>query len=103
MIWWVLIVFFGGFFVGKFIRTDWIGKYKLVLVLTMLLLFSLGLEIGSNDELFRKIDTILLYGLSIAVAGSLGSFIFGLILEKTFGDEKSKNNSKKLLNEEGEQ
>jgi uncharacterized membrane protein YbjE (DUF340 family) len=82
MIWWVLIVFFGGFFIGKFIKTEWIGKYKLILFLTMLLLFSLGLEIGSNDELFSKIDTILLYGVLIALAGSLGSFIFGYIAEK---------------------
>jgi len=48
----------------------------------MLLLFSLGLEIGSNDELFSKIDTILLYGVLIALAGSLGSFIFGYIAER---------------------
>jgi len=82
MIWWVLIVFFGGFFIGKFIKTEWIGKYKLILFLTMLLLFSLGLEIGSNDELFSKIDTILLYGVLIALAGSLGSFIFGYIAER---------------------
>ncbi|MGQ9856005.1 MAG: LysO family transporter [Fervidobacterium sp.] len=82
MIWWVLIVFFAGFFAGKFINTKWIGKYKIILVLTMLLLFSLGLEIGGNDELFSKIDSILLYGLLIALAGSVGSFLFGYITER---------------------
>ncbi|AFG35651.1 Membrane protein of unknown function (DUF340) [Fervidobacterium pennivorans DSM 9078] len=95
MIWWVLIVFFGGFFLGRFVKTDWIGKYKVILVLTMLLLFSLGLEIGSNDELFGKIDTILLYGLLIAFAGSLGSFIFGFLFEKTFGNTKPKSDEKR--------
>uniref|UniRef100_A0A7V4NFI3 DUF340 domain-containing protein n=1 Tax=Fervidobacterium pennivorans TaxID=93466 RepID=A0A7V4NFI3_FERPE len=95
MIWWVLVVFFSGFFLGRFIKTEWIGKYKVILVLTMLLLFSLGLEIGSNDELFGKIDTILLYGLLIALAGSLGSFIFGFFLEKTFGNTKPKSAEKR--------
>jgi uncharacterized membrane protein YbjE (DUF340 family) len=88
MIWWVLVVFFSGFFLGRFMKTEWIGKYKVILVLTMLLLFSLGLEIGSNEELFGKIDKILLYGLLIAIAGSLGSFIFGFFFEKTFGNKK---------------
>jgi len=88
MIWWVLVVFFSGFFLGRFIKTEWIGKYKVILVLTMLLLFSLGLEIGSNEELFEKIDKILLYGFLIAIAGSLGSFIFGFFFEKTFGNKK---------------
>ncbi|MEN3042092.1 MAG: LysO family transporter [Fervidobacterium sp.] len=75
MLWYVLIVFFAGFFLGKFVKTQWIGKYKLVLVLTFLLLFTLGLEIGSNDELFKKIDEIILYGFLIA---SFGRFLVAL-------------------------
>ncbi|MCX7654798.1 MAG: LysO family transporter [Fervidobacterium sp.] len=82
MLWYVLIVFFAGFFLGKFVKTQWIGKYKLVLVLTFLLLFTLGLEIGSNEELFKKIDEIILYGFLIASFGSLGSFVTGYLLER---------------------
>lgn len=81
MLWYVLIVFFAGFFVGKFIKTQWIGKYKVVLLFTIFLLFTLGLEIGANDELFKRIDEILLYGLLIALFGSLGSFLFGYTFE----------------------
>ncbi|MFN4200426.1 lysine exporter LysO family protein [Fervidobacterium riparium] len=82
MIWWVLIVFFAGFFVGKFINTKWIGKYKVIMLLTMTLLFSLGLKIGSNDELFSKIDSIIFFGLLIALAGGAGSFLVGYIIER---------------------
>jgi len=55
----VLVMFFVGFFAGEIYQSEWIKKYKVVMVLTMLLLFSLGLEIGANDELFKKIDSIL--------------------------------------------
>ncbi len=82
MLWYVLIVFFAGFFAGKFIRTQWIGKYKVVLLFTIFLLFTLGLEIGANDELFKRIDEILLYGLLIALFGSLGSFLLGYLFER---------------------
>jgi len=82
LIWYVLVMFFVGFFLGRFINGEWIKKYKVVMILTMLLLFSLGLEIGANDELFKKIDTIFLYGFLIALFGSVGSFVVGYILEK---------------------
>ncbi|MGC8820088.1 MAG: LysO family transporter [Fervidobacterium sp.] len=82
MIWYVLIAFFSGFFIGKFTNTQWIGRYKIVFGLTMLLLFSLGLEIGADDELFKKIDTIFLYGLLIALFTSLGSFLIAYIFER---------------------
>uniref|UniRef100_A0A7C4CCR7 DUF340 domain-containing protein n=1 Tax=Fervidobacterium thailandense TaxID=1008305 RepID=A0A7C4CCR7_9BACT len=82
MVWYVLAVFFAGFFLGKFLSANWIGKYKVILVLTFFLLFSLGLKIGSNDELFRKIDQIAVYGFVIAAFGSAGSFIFAFLMEK---------------------
>lgn len=82
MVWYVLAIFFAGFFLGKFFSTNWIGKYKVILVLTFFLLFSLGLRIGSNDELFRKIDQIAVNGFVIAVFGSAGSFIFAFLMEK---------------------
>ncbi|MFN6992152.1 MAG: LysO family transporter [Fervidobacterium sp.] len=90
MLWLVLIVFFLGFLIGKFIKTEWIGKYKLVLVFTVFLLFTLGLEIGANDELFKKIDEILIYGFLIALFGSIGSFTIGIFLEKAFEKRKSR-------------
>lgn len=82
LIWYVLIMFFTGFLLGRFIKSEWIKKYKIIMILTMLLLFSLGLEIGANDELFEQIDTIFLYGSLIALFGSFGSFFVGYILEK---------------------
>lgn len=85
MVWTVLVVFFAGFAVGKFFNTSWIGRYKIVLALTFFLLLSLGLRIGSNDELFRKIDQIALYGLLIALFASAGSFVFGILLERFLG------------------
>uniref|UniRef100_A0A7C5U286 DUF340 domain-containing protein n=1 Tax=Fervidobacterium nodosum TaxID=2424 RepID=A0A7C5U286_9BACT len=94
MLWYVLLVFFAGFLIGKFISTQWIGKYKLVLVLTVFLLFTLGLEIGANDELFRKIDTIVLYGFLIALFGSIGSFIFGYVTEKVFSKNQKTRGDK---------
>lgn len=100
MLWYVLLVFFAGFLVGKFINTQWIGKYKLVLVLTVFLLFTLGLEIGANDELFRKIDTIVLYGFLIALFGSAGSFIFGYVTEKLFSRKSISKENQQIRGEE---
>lgn len=67
---------------GKIVNAKWIGKYKVILVLTFFLLFSLGLRIGSNDELFGKIDKIAMFGFTIAFFGSVGSFLFAFLLEK---------------------
>ncbi|WP_083996700.1 LysO family transporter [Fervidobacterium thailandense] len=107
MIWYVLAVFFAGFFLGRFLNTKWIGKYKVILVLTFFLLFSLGLRIGSNDELFGKIDSIAIFGFIIALFGSAGSFLFAFLLEKIssggfFNSWKDEKARRKIGPSEGE-
>lgn len=88
MVWIVLGVFFAGFALGRFIDVSWVRKYRVILVLTFFLLFSLGLRIGSNDELFGRIDEIAVNGLMIASVASAGSFLLGFSLERFVGKKQ---------------
>lgn len=78
----LILLFFLGFFVGRFLRTGWIKKYKVLIVLTFLLLFALGVEIGSNDDVVSKLESILFSSLAVSSFAVLGSFIFAVIFER---------------------
>jgi uncharacterized membrane protein YbjE (DUF340 family) len=78
----LILLFFLGFFVGRFLRTDWIRKYKVLIVLTFLLLFALGVEIGSNDDVVSKLESILFSSFMVSTFAILGSFIFAVIFER---------------------
>ncbi|WP_448516067.1 LysO family transporter [Pseudothermotoga sp.] len=78
----LILLFFLGFFFGRFLRSDWIRKYKVLIVLTFLLLFALGVEIGSNDDVVSKLESILFSSFMVSTFAILGSFIFAVILER---------------------
>ncbi len=78
----LILLFFLGFFVWCFLRTDWIRKYKVLIVLTFLLLFALGIEIGSNDDVVSKLESILFSSFMVSTFAILGSFIFAVIFER---------------------
>ena len=78
----LILLFFLGFFVWRFLRTDWIRKYKVLIVLTFLLLFALGIEIGSNDDVVSKLESILFSSFMVSTFAILGSFIFAVIFER---------------------
>lgn len=73
---WIVLILFAGFGVGYLIK----GRVKLptgiiTMVSICLLLFALGLEIGSDKELISNLPTMGLTALSVAVLGILGSCI----------------------------
>ncbi|WP_448535869.1 LysO family transporter [Pseudothermotoga sp.] len=78
----LILLFILGFFFGRFLKTDWIRKYKVLIVLTFLLLFALGVEIGSNDDVVSKLESILFSSFAVSSFAVLGSFIFAVISER---------------------
>lgn len=82
MLFFLVLLFFAGFFCGRFLKTDWIRKYRVLIVLTFLLLFALGVEIGSNEDVVVKLESILSSAFLISTFAVLGSFALAVILEK---------------------
>ncbi len=76
IVFFVFLLFFAGFLVGRFFNTTWISKYRLIFVLTIFLLFSLGVRIGSDKELISRLDEISLYAFLIATTTVVGSAVF---------------------------
>lgn len=80
----LIMLFFAGFVVGRFLKTDWIRKYKVLIILTLVLLFSLGVEIGSNDDVVSQLKIILSSSFMISTFAVLGSFIMAVLFERVF-------------------
>jgi len=88
MLFFILGAFTFGMFLGYKGKLKFLKKYKPVTVVTVLLLFFMGYEIGGNDELFSRLSEIGLIALLIAIFAILGSFIFTAFLEKLMKKEK---------------
>lgn len=54
--------------------------HRVILALIWLLLFLLGLEVGTNDKVISQFDHLGLEAFLLAFAGTLGSIIFAGIL-----------------------
>jgi len=80
----LIVLFFAGFAIGRFLKTDWIRKYKILIILTLMLLFSLGVEIGSNDDVVSQLKIILSSSFMISTFAVLGSFIMAVLFERMF-------------------
>jgi len=61
---------------------------KLLMWSIYLLLFLLGISIGTNDEIIRNFPTIGLKALVLTIAGVLGSCIVSLLIYKIYFVEK---------------
>jgi len=74
----VLIIssFIVGMLIGLFFKIRFFKKINLLTWITLALLFSMGLEIGSSDELFEQLPEIGTTGLLIAVFAIAGSVFF---------------------------
>ncbi|MEN3008845.1 MAG: LysO family transporter [Pseudothermotoga sp.] len=80
----MIALFFAGFVIGKFLKIDWIRKYKILIILTFLLLFALGVEIGSNDDVVSQLKTILSSSFMISTFAVLGSFVAAVFFGRMF-------------------
>jgi uncharacterized membrane protein YbjE (DUF340 family) len=79
----VISFMIAGIAIGYFFR-KWKFRFIHTLILTLiwLLLFLLGLEVGSNETVVRQFATLGLEAFLLAFAGTMGSVIFAWILWK---------------------
>jgi len=54
--------------------------HRIILTLIWLLLFLLGLEVGSNENVIRQFGTLGFEAFLLAAAGTLGSVVFAWLL-----------------------
>jgi len=85
----ILIAFIAGLWIGYKRRPAFFKKYKVVLWITLMLLFLMGYETGSNAELFEALPRIGWWALVIAVCGALGGFCFVFLFERVLKKRKS--------------
>jgi len=78
-----------GIVVGYLLRRNKINFiYELIITLIWLLLFLLGLEIGSNKDIVSQFGKLGLQAFLIATAGTLGSVIAAKFLWKHIEKKK---------------
>lgn len=82
---WAVLLMFAGFGIGWLLK----GRVKLptgtiTMISICLLLFALGLEIGSNRELLANLPTMGLTAFIVAVFGILGSCLVAKYVMRLF-------------------
>ena len=82
---------FSGIAIGYLIRKKELKHInKIITALIWVLLFLLGIEVGSNKEIINSLHTIGIEALAISISAILGSVIGALLLWKWI-----KNSNKK--------
>ena len=72
----VLAFFVAGMALSKVKSLKFVKRYNLLLWSTVVLLFVMGYDIGSNNDLFKKLPVIGLTSLELTISVMLFSFIF---------------------------
>jgi len=80
----ILAAFVSGLFLGLKKRFGFLSKFKIIPLITLLLLFSMGTEIGQSQEIMANLNSIGLNAFLIALFAVLGSFVMTLIFLKAF-------------------
>ena len=86
----ILAAFVMGLFLGLKKRFGFLGKFKVIPLITLLLLFSMGTEIGQSQEIMDNLNSIGLNAFLIALFAVLGSFVVTLIFLKAFALKNGK-------------
>jgi len=90
---WTIIVFLiAGIIVGNRLNLGAKGKHineKIQFVGLLLLLFSMGISIGANEEVVKNLNDIGFQALIFAICTTLGSIILVYIVSKKLGKEVS--------------
>lgn len=84
----ILAAFISGLFLGLKKRFGFLGKFKIIPVMTLLLLFSMGTEIGQSEEIMGHLNSIGLNAFIIAVFAVAGSFFVTFFFLKLFSTKK---------------
>jgi uncharacterized membrane protein YbjE (DUF340 family) len=87
----IIIILASGLLLGRLLRKTSIPKnIGFVVNLTlMLLLFSLGISVGSNDEVLKNFPIIGMDALILSLAAILGSILCGKFVYNKFFRNKS--------------
>jgi uncharacterized membrane protein YbjE (DUF340 family) len=78
----ILLAFSVGMFLGIRKKLKILTKYKILPILTCVLLFSMGTEIGTSDEIFNNLTSIGFHAFLIAIFAVTGSFLATFIYTK---------------------
>lgn len=91
----VIAMMFSGIAVGYLIRSrkiNWINR--IIMLFIWILLFVLGVEIGSNPDIIAALPTLGIEALFIATMGILGSAISAMLLWKWVKNKGCKKGGK---------
>ena len=87
----ILTAFATGLFLGLKKRLRFLAKVKIIPVITLMLLFSMGTEIGQSQEIMDHLSTIGWSAFLIAVFTVAGSFLVTLFVLKIFPSKVSES------------
>ncbi|MBM7560198.1 LysO family transporter [Marinitoga litoralis] len=91
MLYLILIAFVLGFIIGMNGKLKFLKKINAVTYITVLLLFFMGYELGSDEKLIKQLSEIGYLSFLIALFAIIGSAILPTIYEKFIlnkGDKK---------------
>jgi len=88
MLFLILAAFTTGLLLGLKKRLGFLSKFKIIPLITLLLLFSMGTEIGQSQEIMANLNSIGLNAFLIALFAVAGSFLVTLLFLKMI---KTKN------------
>lgn len=82
----IILTMFAGAGIGYLLRNAGLHSRigKAVSATIYIMLFFLGVKIGTNQEIIRNLSGIGLQALLLAVAGITGSILFSVIVYKVF-------------------
>jgi uncharacterized membrane protein YbjE (DUF340 family) len=77
----IILISFGlGIALSNIKKLHFINKYNFLLYSTAVLLFVMGYQIGNNDSLFKKLPSIGLISLELAVFAMFFSLLFSFFM-----------------------
>ena len=92
MLFLILAAFVIGLFLGLKKRLKFLSKFKIIPMITLLLLFSMGTEIGQSQEIMANLNSIGLNAFLIALFAVAGSFLVTFFFLKLFKTKKGETN-----------
>jgi len=80
----IILAFSIGMLFGLKKRLNFLTRFKILPILTCILLFSMGTEIGTSEEIFSNLTGIGFHAFLIALFATAGSFIATFIYTRLF-------------------
>lgn len=90
MLYLILMAFLIGFLLGMKGKLKFLKKWNTVTITTVLLLFFMGFELGSDKNLIGQLSEIGYLSFIIAIFAIIGSALLPTIYEKIFLNKENK-------------